>query len=246
MFKIAVITPCYNTEKYVNDCLLSVSKSVCFGEFEYEHIVVDDGSTDKSWEIINNFNNPNLKKFRFTQNRGHSAAQNYGVAQTDAQYLMFLGADDVLFQNSLRTLALYINVNPVNWLYFDFIRGNEKLSYLLGDDYYGNNFESAKDVLVSMYKGEHFFQGNCLIKKTIFDEVNGYDETLRRAVDFDLFTKILLKGYCPIYQPGALYLHRFHRANMSKIHKDNPNLYKEDIKRFYAKYEEKLENLFRS
>lgn len=239
--KIAVITSCFNTQKYIHDCLTSVTKSVNFGDFEYEHVVVDDGSSDSSWKIIDEFSSPNLKKYRFEKNRGHSVAQNYGVTKTNADYLFFLDADDVLFQNSLRTLALYLDKTPSDWVYFDFLSSDAKLSYLLGSDYYGWPFKSSKEVLQAMYKGEHFFQGNCLVSRSSFEKVGRYDPSLRRAIDFDLYTRYLLANFFPSYIPAPLYLHRFHEANMSNVHKKDPQLHQKDIKRFFRKYIAKLE-----
>lgn len=242
MMKIAVITPCYNGEKYINDCLLSVSKSVNFGEFEYEHVVIDDGSTDKSWEIIEKFGSPNLHKFRFQKNKGQSAARNFAVEKTRADYLFFLDIDDVIFQNSLRTLIRIAVADNLDWLYFDFLRGDKKLSYLIGQDYYGWNFKNSKEILKAMFQGEHFFQGNIFLKRTLFNKVGGYKKEITMAEDFDLCTRLLLEGFPPKYLPGYFYMHRFHRSSLSNLHRTNLNLHKRDVKECYFRYKNDLKN----
>lgn len=241
--KIAVITPCYNAEKYVHDCLSSVSKSVNFGEFEYEHIVVDDGSTDGSWKIVEKFESPNLRKFRFEKNKGQSVARNFAVSKTSADYLFFLDADDVLFQNSLRTLMGVVVENNLDWLYFDFLRGDEKLSYLVGQDYYGWDFKSSGEILKAMFQGKHFFQGNIFLKRSLFDKVGGYRKELTMAEDLDLCTRLLLRSLFPKYWPGYFYIHRFHQSNLSSFHRTNPDLHKADVEECYLRYKNKLKSL---
>lgn len=241
--KIAIITPCFNLEKYIGDCLKSVALSVNFGSYEYEHIVIDDGSTDKSWEIINNFKNPFLKPFRFETNKGQSKARNYAIANTDAQYVLCLDGDDVIFQNSLRILSGFVQNQPLDWVYFDFIRSDEKRAYLIGEDYYGYDFKKTRDVLWSMYQGSHFFQHKCIFKRDLFLKVGGYDEKISRAVDFDLFTRFLLDEIVPVYLPSCLYIHRLHEKNMSALHKDDPVTHKKDIAFFYEKYKDRLKKI---
>ncbi|MCL5091015.1 MAG: glycosyltransferase [Patescibacteria group bacterium] len=130
MKKIAVITPVFNGEKFLENCINSVASSVLNKNFLLEHLLIDDGSTDNSWKAMQEFKFPHLKKFRFEKNKGQSAAMNFGVINTTAEYLFFIGVDDVLFQNSLNSLLQKAEQDNLDWIYGDFLRTDKNLSYL--------------------------------------------------------------------------------------------------------------------
>ena len=92
MPRFSIIIPVYNTEKYLDRCLSSVFNQTFS---DYEVIVVNDGSTDSSEEIVNEYkdNHSNLKYF-YKKNGGLSSARNYGVSKSCGEYILFLDSDD--------------------------------------------------------------------------------------------------------------------------------------------------------
>ncbi len=242
MKKIAIITPVFNAEQYVLDCIHSVANSILSDAFSIEHILIDDRSTDTSWDIINNTGLPHLKPLQLSTHSGAAVGRNYGVKHTDADYLFCLDADDVIFQSTLQYLFTQIEHDGVDWVYGDFLRTDEKLGYLLGQDYYGNEFKSPNEALTGMLTGWHFFQQNCMYTKELYDSVGGFDETLHAAQDFDLFVRFLLQGSLPTHVRAPLYLHRFHANNLSKLsgRENNADAHNADIKKFYLKYKDAL------
>lgn len=98
---ISIIIPIYNVEKYIVDCLKSIEQQT-FKDFEV--IIVDDGSTDKTVEVVDHFNkNFNYKVIK-QENKGVSAARNVGIQASRGKYLCFVDSDDVLDKNYLRIL----------------------------------------------------------------------------------------------------------------------------------------------
>nr|MBP6994224.1 hypothetical protein [Candidatus Woesebacteria bacterium] len=99
--------------------------------------------------------------------------------------------------------------------------------------------------LTGMLTGWHFFQQNCMYTKSLFDAVGGFDETLGAAQDFDLFVRFLIKGSLPTHVRSPLYLHRFHASNLSKSsgRENNADAHNADIKRFYLKYKDSLQEI---
>lgn len=88
---ISVVIPCYNVEKYVRDCLESVLAQT------YKNIqvlVVDDGSTDLTAQIIREYTDPRIQYF-YKTNGGLSDARNFGMDRAKGEYLCFLDSDDV-------------------------------------------------------------------------------------------------------------------------------------------------------
>lgn len=91
MIDISVIIPVYNAAPLIRRCLDSVLAQK--GEFTYEVLLVDDGSTDESVEIINSYENPDFKLFQ-QKNAGPAAARNVGIFNAQGKYIAFLDADD--------------------------------------------------------------------------------------------------------------------------------------------------------
>jgi glycosyltransferase involved in cell wall biosynthesis len=248
MTKIAVITPVFNSEKYITENINSVALSVTDNNFTVEHILVDDCSTDSTWEIVQSLNSPLLKTFRLEKNSGVSAARNFAVNQTDAGLIYCLDSDDVIFQNSLKSLLkFYRDMNSV-WVYGDFIKGDESLSYLSGQDYYGHQFENPANLLTSIFIGEHFFQQSSFYSRQLFSASGGFDPGLRVCEDLDLFVRFTLSGYVPHYLPCPLYIHRSHDRNLSKVsgRENNPSAHKNDLLILYSKYETRLKSVLSS
>ncbi len=92
-FDFSIIIPLYNQEKYIEKCL----KSALSQEFKgtYEVIVVNDGSTDKSEEILSNFKDDKLKIYK-NKNGGLAFSRNYGNLKACGEYIVYLDADDEL------------------------------------------------------------------------------------------------------------------------------------------------------
>ena len=105
MPKFSIIIPVYNVDKYLKRCLDSV-KYQTFTDFEV--IVINDGSTDKSEEIASKYNYQVIT----TKHYGVSSARNLGIKKAKGEYLVFLDSDDFLEKDLLRKLAKNIEDNP--------------------------------------------------------------------------------------------------------------------------------------
>lgn len=101
---ISVIVPIYNTEKYLDKCLDSIQNQT-FTDFEV--IMVDDGSTDKSSEICKQYEEDSRFKYYYKYNGGSSSARNLGLKQASGEYIAFVDSDDMLDPDYLETLAYY-------------------------------------------------------------------------------------------------------------------------------------------
>lgn len=101
--KISVIIPVYNAEKYLKFCIESVLDP------EIELILIDDGSTDQSAKIIEEYRNtyPHNIKTVFQQNGGVSKARNAGIQISTGRWILFLDADDYLTEDGVKTIKAY-------------------------------------------------------------------------------------------------------------------------------------------
>ena len=88
---VSVIVPIYNVENYVKKCLDSLAAQTLE---DVEFILIDDGSTDSSGKIADQYSSDPRFRIFHTENRGLSAARNYGIDQSHGEYLMFVDGDD--------------------------------------------------------------------------------------------------------------------------------------------------------
>ena len=98
MPKFSIIIPVYNVEDYIKECLDSVKNQTYK---DYEVIVVDDGTKDKSMDIVKKYKVKTIHQ----ENQGLSAARNNGVKRAKGEYILFLDSDDTIEEGLLKNLA---------------------------------------------------------------------------------------------------------------------------------------------
>ncbi len=108
-YKVSVIIPVYNTEKYLTKCLESLVLQT-MDKTEMEVLLIDDGSTDNSLEICKDFEwqYPFFKVFT-KENQGVSATRNYGLERVQGKYILYLDSDDILTKNTLEDVTKFFD-----------------------------------------------------------------------------------------------------------------------------------------
>ena len=131
--KIHVVIPCYNAKLYIQEAIASLKAQTWKG---WDCVIVDDGSTDGSGEIIDEETRED-KRFRVfhTKNRGVAAARNYGISQWRGGYVLPLDADDRLMPTALERFAKAWEENPGASLIVPQIRrfGSKKGRFVVQD-----------------------------------------------------------------------------------------------------------------
>jgi glycosyltransferase involved in cell wall biosynthesis len=105
---VSVLIPCYNAEPYIAETINSVYNQTWPN---IEIIVVDDGSTDKSVEIISSLRRPNLRLVR-QANKGQTAALNVCISHASGDFIQYLDADDVLHPQKIETQLTRLEQRP--------------------------------------------------------------------------------------------------------------------------------------
>ena len=123
MFKVSVIIPVYNAEEYLEESLDSVFNQTLD---DIEIICVDDGSTDNSWKMLNDFadTHKNMKIFH-QENNGGGAARNYALDYVEGKYIYFMDADDILDLNALKECYEISEEKNLDFLIFKAINYDE-------------------------------------------------------------------------------------------------------------------------
>lgn len=139
--KFTIIIPVYNAEKYLRECLDSVLRQKYL---DFEIIIIDDGSDDNSWGIIEEYTNKDERIIAIHQeNQGVSSARNAGLNRAQGQYILFVDSDDSVSENLLYLLNEHIvESNPDIIEYSVYKTNSDGVIYqkkLLYDNFYQNN-----------------------------------------------------------------------------------------------------------
>ena len=105
--ELDIIIPAYNAEKYLRECMDSVLGQQT--QYSFRVLAIDDGSTDETPEILDEYAARDSRvNVIHQENRGHSGARNAGLGMADAELIMFLDSDDVLFPDAVEQLAVAV------------------------------------------------------------------------------------------------------------------------------------------
>ncbi len=129
---VSIITPTYNSAKYIAETILSVQNQTYS---TWEMIIVDDGSIDETENSIKSISvhDKRIKFIKLNQNSGPAIARNIGIEKAQGDYMTFLDADDIWFpgfiENSIRT----IEETGIHFVFSSYKRSNEKLEFVYSD-----------------------------------------------------------------------------------------------------------------
>jgi glycosyltransferase involved in cell wall biosynthesis len=203
---VSVIVPCYNAAEFLEEALRSV---LAQSYPEVEVLVVDDGSTDNSAEIARRFPVRYIRQ----ENRGLSEARNTGIRESKGSYLVFLDADDRLKPRAIETGLAALAPRPDCALTVgDHVFIAPDSSYL-ADSVKERHLHSHYEALLR----SNFIEmiSSVLFRRSIFDEVGGFDATLRVAEDYELYLRIA-RGWPICCHPVIVAEYRMHGTNTSR------------------------------
>ncbi len=106
MNNVSVIVPIYNTEKYIDRCVQSILNQT-YQNFEI--LLIDDGSTDCSYEICRKYESLDNVRIFHQENKGLSATRNYGIKESNGDYVFYVDSDDYISKDCLETLVRMAN-----------------------------------------------------------------------------------------------------------------------------------------
>lgn len=207
MPKISIIIPVYNTGIKLEKCLNSIINQT--KKIDIEILIINDGSTDNSEEIIKQYieknNKSNNIKYFSKGNEGIAKTRNFGIEKAISKYIMFLDSDDYLETNAFEILEKYIDKN-IDLIKFKLERVNEKDEIL--EKVSGPVFEvtNGQDAFNRLYCEDVLLDSPCvyLIKKAIFTENNlKFERTYHE--DFGLIPFIILSAQTVTSIPEYLY-----------------------------------------
>ncbi len=194
MAKVSVIVPVYNTGKYVERCLNSLMEQTIKDEIEI--IVINDGSTDNSGEIVKKYiqkqENKQIIKYYEKENEGIAKTRNYGLEKATGEYILFVDSDDNIDTQLIEKVKPYMD-KQIDLIKFKLQRVDEEGNIL--EKVEGPTFESktGEEAFNAMYSQDVLLDSPCVyaIKKELFTK-NNFQFKRTYHEDFGLIPLILL------------------------------------------------------
>jgi len=213
----SVLIPLYNKENFIQRTLKSLFEQK-FQDFDV--IVVNDGSTDKSLDTVKSLKSDKIRLLN-QQNQGVAAARNNGVKLSNAQWIAFLDADDIWKPEHLQELKNCIDKLPEAELVSNAYKIKLEHSFIKTPVYSKNlsmDISYIDNYLEYSFIDQLFWTSSIAVKKEIFEALEGFDEDLKTGEDLDFmirFSKKYKIGYNPIH---TITYNRITENNLSDAH----------------------------
>jgi glycosyltransferase involved in cell wall biosynthesis len=208
MSLVSVIIPAYNQGHYLPAAIQSVLDQT-YAAFEI--LVVDDGSTDNSREVVAQFTDPRVY-YLYQENRGLSGARNTGIRHARGDYLSYLDSDDQFLPQKLSLQVAALHEQPT----VDFVAGQavpideqgQQVGKIFDDGLPANE--------IDLLLGNPLHVGSVLLRRSRQAQVGFFDENLRSYEDWDMWLRLARQGCRMAWLPQPVSLYRFHRAQMTR------------------------------
>ncbi len=208
--EVSVIIPCYNHEGYIRECLLSVLRQ---SYPKVQVIVIDDGSTDHSPELIRELQQDYTFIFERQENHGISATLNKGIQQyASGKYIAIVASDDYWVEDKLARQVAFMEENPqAAMVYGNAFLVNEHSENI-------GSFDEKRLAKPCTFRALILDKVGIpaltvMVKREVFQKLGHFDVQLAME-DWDMWLRIA--DQFPIaYLPGEVAYYRFHPTNIS-------------------------------
>lgn len=206
--QVSVVITCYNYGSYLDTSLSSVlQQSVA----DFEIIIIDDGSSDNTAEIVKPYLQDPRIRYIFQENAGQPKAKNRGILESRGDFVAFLDADDVWMPRKLEKQLALFSDTQVGVVYSRRLWINPD-----GDETQGNERTLHRGrILNQMFVDNFICFSSSVVRRTLLLEVGAFDENLPMGIDYDLW--IRLAAICDFdYVDEPLVKYRTGHANLSR------------------------------
>lgn len=189
MPKLSVIMPSYNSAKYLKEAISSVLEQ-SFSDFEL--IIIDDGSTDNTQDILKAFDDKRLKLLRNGKNLGIVASLNHGLKLATGDYIIRFDSDDVMLAGRLEKQTKFLDNNPEMVVVGSWAETIDENGQGLG----AYDYPPQDDAAIRKYILKHnpFIHSSTAIRRETLLKANGYRQAFIHIEDYELWTRLLRLG----------------------------------------------------
>ena len=247
---VSILIPLYNAEKYIEETIKS-----CINQTykNCEIIVLDDGSTDNSFNIAKEFEKLSDKVKVFShQNAGAQITRNKLFELSTGDYIQYLDADDLLDKNKIKHQMELLKNEPSTTVSFCKWKGfrNEKENICLNNDFkIYKDYENPINLLIEMWSNiESIIPHAWIVHRDIIKESAGWDLNLKKNQDGEFFSRIIISSEKILFSNKSLVYYRLDSENSisknlsyesTKSLLESINLYKKNVSNFLNNYETK-------
>lgn len=215
--KFSIAIAVYNKEKQIAQTLQSVLAQTYT---DFEVVIVNDGSTDNSEQVIKSFNDPRIRYFT-QENQGAAAGRNAAIEKCNARYIALLDADDLWHREYLSVIYRLIQKYPEEKV-FAVAAAVESYKKILQPKYSINNIKPNE-----VYKVD-FFEASCInsvltssstvLHRSVLEKTGLYNSAIKSGEDTDLWIRIGMH-YPVIFKNSVLVTYRYVHQSLSNTSK---------------------------
>ena len=226
MIQVSVIIPAYNGDRYIAEAIDSALEQTYSDE--YEIIVIDDGSTDNTFQVVEQYGD--RVNYLSQKNQGVAASRNLGLAAARGEYIAFLDQDDIFLPHKLSSQVALLDRDPdlglVNsgWQIIDergvassAVQPWQQIPHL-----------SCANLLI----WKPVFLGAMLFRRSWLERARGFNTALEQTPDVDLIMRLAMIGCPAAWVEETTVKYRQHDANASK----NTLLQTQELNQITAKF----------
>lgn len=191
--EVSIIITTFNYGKFIKETLHSILKQTYSN---YEILIIDDGSTDNTSDIVSEWEEPFKGRLRYfyKENQGVAIARNYGIFKAKGDYIAFVDADDIWFEDSLQKLVSCIKDNAD----YGLVYGNVRMYDITFKKNFGLRFQTGS--YPAPFEGKCFdklfIHGNfihtsaSIVRRQVFEKAGFFDERFRCGEDLDMWIRL--------------------------------------------------------
>lgn len=209
-------------ERYVRESVESILNQT-FSDFEF--IIIDDGSTDKTLDVIRSINDHRIVLLSNKVNLGNYPSRNKGMQIAKGKFIAVMDGDDIAFPNRLQIQSAYMEehqevlavgseakIIPTN---------KKRISPI-----------SYQDICISLLDNSYILHPSLLIRTATMKRMNGYNEKYRYAADYDLICRLSINGAIECL-PTVLMAYRHHSKQITSLYRAEQASFANEIRGNY-------------
>lgn len=224
---VSVIMPVYNGEKYVREAIDSVLAQT-YTDFEF--IIINDGSTDRTQDIIDSYKDPRIKCHQ-QDNQGVAKTLNNGLKLATGKFIWRHDADDICLPAQLQTQMDFLAAHP------NFALVSTQIAFMSDRGKIAHDYKQPKDTYFQGYpfmkvEREQFnpyspiTHATVLVKKEVFDVVGVYRTEFKTSEDTDLWLRIIEKFDAAVLHYCSYFV-RLNSASATQVYKKTNTFYRD-------------------
>src|SRR5258708_728209 len=186
---VSILIAAYNAERYIKD---AIDSALAQTYENFEVIVVDDGSRDKTGEIVKSYHDPRLR-YIYQENRGIVGVRNRLFSEAKGEFWTYLDHDDIYLPDKVKAEAEFLLAHPEDaavycGMRYFFDGEPDKFYQHIFTHYSGNVFEQLLDKMLITNTA-------FMMRRSVFDKLGGYNAATGRVDDWEYFLRMSYAGY---------------------------------------------------